>query len=207
MRNTRVGWVCGWLTVAVLIAEIALGSSFGGWLYKSKLTFSGYEGTETLKNFPALVVLSGDNIAGFDYADCLEGGADIRFTDSEDNEIPYEIESWNSDGESFLWVRVPELAIAEDCIYLYWGSTGAEAPTYSGEEGVWAGGYEAVWHMNESDPLDATGNNNDGTGKGGVPVVTAGVVGKALGFNSTSQDYVDCGNGLRMQKNDATLSS
>ena len=140
MKNTRAGWMRCWLAVAVLATGIAWGSPFGGWLYKSKLTFSGYEGTETLENFPALVVLSSDTISGFDHADCLEGGADVRFADAAGNEIPYEIESWNSEGVSHLWVRVPELASAEDYIYLHWGNNVAEAPVYGGEEQVWADG-------------------------------------------------------------------
>ncbi|NLL83430.1 MAG: hypothetical protein GX230_04220 [Lentisphaerae bacterium] len=79
MRNTRAGWVRGWLTVAVLATTMVFGSPFGDWMYKSKLIFSGYEGTETLKNFPALVVLSSDTISGFDHADCAAGGADSVF--------------------------------------------------------------------------------------------------------------------------------
>ena len=43
-----------------------------------RLTFSGYEGKETLKNFPALIKIP-DGLTGFDYRDSTVAGSDIAF--------------------------------------------------------------------------------------------------------------------------------
>ena len=49
--------------------------------YSHSLTvkFPGYTGIETLSNFPVLVRLP----AGFDYASCQAGGADLRFAGAD----------------------------------------------------------------------------------------------------------------------------
>ena len=80
------------------------------------VTFSvdGYTGTETLVNFPVLVrlaeydVSAQTGILGFSYDDCQEGGTDVRFFIGE-TELVREIDTWNPDGESLVWVRVPSL--------------------------------------------------------------------------------------------------
>ena len=74
--------------------------------HSMKLTFSGYTTGETLTNFPALV-----NLSPFVSGLCAApNGADLRFTDSDGSTvIPYEVEDWNTNGASVVWVRVPKL--------------------------------------------------------------------------------------------------
>ena len=65
------------------------------------ITISGYNKPETLTNFPLLVVLS-NNVAGsgFNYNDFLsQNGHDLRFYDSNNTELNYEIERWWSPDE------------------------------------------------------------------------------------------------------------
>jgi len=71
-------------------------------------TFASYRGASTLNDFPVAVRLS-QNITGFLYSECAANGADIRFTDDEGNLLPHEIETWNTSGESIVWVRLPAL--------------------------------------------------------------------------------------------------
>ena len=80
-------------------------------LFTKKCSFlvSGYTGTETLTDFPVLVRLSPASVHGFAYADCLFDGADLRFTDAAGELIPHEIDTWNTAGESLIWVKVPVL--------------------------------------------------------------------------------------------------
>jgi hypothetical protein len=40
-------------------------------------------------------------------------------------ELPYWVESWNPEGESRVWVRVPSIPPGESTIYLYYGNPGA----------------------------------------------------------------------------------
>ena len=136
------------LTGAMALASYA--ADFSTWGKKAAITFSGYTGAETLTNFPALVVLGTNSVSGFDYAELLEGGADLRFTDSSGLvELPYEIENWSPDGDSHVWVRVPELAGADTSIWAYWGMGVATAPDYSTIGGVWPAPFRGVWHLGE----------------------------------------------------------
>ena len=102
---------------------------------------TGYAGTTELEDFPVLVRLAAGSPAGFDYADCAPDGSDIRFADSDDNLIPHEIDTWNPEGESLIWVRVPVVADGT-AFTMYFGSS--DAMTLSDED-VWSR-YAAVVH-------------------------------------------------------------
>ena len=71
------------------------------WVYKTKITFSGYDKPETLINFPVLVKL-GPGITNFSYSQFPSptNPADLRFL-SEDgvSELDYEIEQWNTSAD------------------------------------------------------------------------------------------------------------
>lgn len=148
-----------------------------GWSWKATITFTGYPGGETLTNFPAMVVLGSDIIVGFDYADTLPNGADLRFSDSEGNEIPYEIDTWDTLCHSIVWVRVPELVDSNTYINVYWGNGGASTPAYTTDGSVWANGYVGVWHLSENDARDSSPYGNHGTAVGAVTGST-GVAGQ-----------------------------
>ena len=94
--------------------------ALGAWQRSMPIRFKGYEGATTLTNFPALIKLSdgcGNN--RFRYADCASGGADLLFTDASGAVLNHEIETWNTGGESHLWVQVPALA-RNTQITAYW---------------------------------------------------------------------------------------
>ena len=109
------------------------------------ITFSGYAGSGTLTDFPVLVRLS-PTLNGFDYSRCRAGGSDIRFVDAAGNLLSREIDTWNPNGESLVWVKVPSLAPSTTITCLY-GFAGA-APGSASD--VWSNGYAAVWHLGES---------------------------------------------------------
>ena len=93
----------------------------------AELACVGYKGETTLENFQALVKLSVSNGYGFDYADCAaQDGSDLWFTDSSGNVIAHEIDSWKQDGDSFIWVKIPQVAGTADASYptkitMHWG--------------------------------------------------------------------------------------
>jgi len=114
------------------------------------IRFSGYAGSSALTDFPALVKLS-TAIDGFSYSDFqLAGGGDLRFTDSDGNLIPHEIDTWDESGMSTVWVRVPSLTAATT-ITAYYGYHGEGVLPAVDSTNVWANGYVGVWHMKESD--------------------------------------------------------
>ena len=109
----------------VLAAAAAPAADFSGWNNYLQMKFSGYNRSETLTNFPALVIL-GSNVTGFVYNSLLSGAnADLRFTDdTQTNALNYQIDYWNTNGLSYVWVQVPQLT-NNTSIWAYWGKTQA----------------------------------------------------------------------------------
>ena len=61
----------------------------------------------SLADFPVLVRLS-TAIDGFSYSDFQQqDGVDLAFLDARGNVLAHEIDTWNTDGESLVWVKVP----------------------------------------------------------------------------------------------------
>ena len=116
---------------------------------------------EVLTDFPVLVRLS-TAIEGFDYADFQTADqSDFVFTDSRFHAMPHAVDEWHADGESLVWVFVPELR-RNTQIRLYYGSTddlGAVESRKPWKE------FAGVWHFNEGQhtvpAVDATGNGLD----------------------------------------------
>lgn len=87
---------------------------------KFSVTFPGVGSGVTLANFPVLVKLSASSPSGFRYADCAKAnGADLRFADENGNALDSEVEAWNPDGESLVWVKVPTLTSSTKIIGYY----------------------------------------------------------------------------------------
>ena len=119
---------------------------WGRYARQFSVTFSGAPAA-ALADFPVLVRLSEGSPVGFSYADCLRAnGGDLRFADAGGNLLPSEVDTWNTNGESLVWVKVPSLA-AGTRIKAYYGWGGA--PAVDGSK-VWDGDYVGVWHLGES---------------------------------------------------------
>ncbi|HRP36993.1 MAG TPA: DUF2341 domain-containing protein, partial [Candidatus Dojkabacteria bacterium] len=106
------------------------------WNYKKKFIINNTTAnlgvaSEQLVDFPVLVTLNSDN---FDYSKAKEDGGDLRFTDSDGiTSLNYQIETWNVEGDSFVWVKIPQVDINSDTdsFYLYYGNnvaTDASSP-------------------------------------------------------------------------------
>ena len=146
--------------------------------YKVQVTPSGYAGSETLRDFPALIRLSVAGVNGFSYnsflAKDLEGkstGYDLRAFDANGRILPYEIENWDPEGVSEIWVRTYDLNTS-NAITLAWGNsaeTDIEPYTYDGS--VWTNNFAGVYHMNKAvlgKQTDSAPNANHATDTGFV---------------------------------------
>jgi len=142
------------------------------------VALSGYDGNETLTNFPVLVRLSEATVPGLNIDLMSEDGADVRAYDLDGNELAFEVESWNRGGESLIWVKVPELKPVSEgvtSVLVGWGKTGART---TAAKDVWTE-YAAVWHMNDTATLgEAAGNGYNLTGA--TRTLKDGPVGKAI---------------------------
>lgn len=135
-----------------LLATTAYGASYAKY---ATLTVNGVPENTTLTDFPLLVRISVTSPSGFSYNDFMQQDySDLRFEDSAGHGLAYDIDTWNTSGESLVWVKVPTLA-KDDEITMRWGSA---APDTNDATNVWSN-YVFVWHGNGS------GTGQDATGK------------------------------------------
>lgn len=134
------------------------------WTRRRKLTFDNTAQGENLTDFPVLVALTDQDRIDYDHT--LDAGEDIRFVDADDTtRLAHEIEVWNEDGTSVVWVEVPRIdgGVDTDFIWMYYDNTVAtddqDAP------GVWSNHYQAVYHLHD-DLDDSSGSGYHGTNQG-----------------------------------------
>ncbi|MCD6414368.1 MAG: DUF2341 domain-containing protein [Candidatus Diapherotrites archaeon] len=128
--------------------------------YRMKITMNNSESTENLVDFPLLVKLTSSRI---DYS--RTSATDIRFYDADGSTLlPKETEEWNASGDSFIWVKVPQIdaGSTSDYIWAYYNcsNTNSDNPA-----SVWDSSFITVFHLNEDSGgvVDSTSNNYNGT--------------------------------------------
>jgi hypothetical protein len=144
----------------------------------------------TLTRVPVLVVLDSSSI---EYGRTAPDGVDLLFTSDAGDPIPYEIESWDPAGESYVWIQIDTLPASGDAsIIMRYDNAGA---TSSLEDPalLWAD-YEGVWHF-QSTPQDTADGLPDSTGAHhGTPAngwsssqLDTGLAGPAWRFDGTTK--------------------
>ena len=98
---------------------------------------------DTEAGVPVPVRLAENNPGGFSYADC--DPTQMRFGDENYAPIPFEVDTWNPQGESLVWVKVP-LAEGTKINLVYNGT----ATVANDPSAVW-GDYTGVWHFETLD--------------------------------------------------------
>lgn len=166
---------------------------------KFPLTFDGVTDGATLTDFPVLVRISeydeatGKGIRNFDYDGCLlPDGGDLRFADENGTLLMSEVDTWNANGESLVWVKIPALTKGTK-IWAYYGSKYAHAVN---PKDVWSNGFLGVWHLSAAGgsatqtQLDSVeGGNaftNTAANADGVLAGTNGIAGLAAAFHQRS---------------------
>ncbi|MDD4018884.1 MAG: DUF2341 domain-containing protein, partial [Kiritimatiellae bacterium] len=169
--NKRVAFLAALVTGCVGVWQCFAGTM--------EIRFPGYDRDETLADFPALVVLN-EGDAGFSYDGFLSPlGYDLRFSNAtETAELDYEIESWDPEGISHVWVRIPEFT-SNVMIRAYWGNPAAAGQPASCTNGaVWSSPYKGVWHLSPS-LADSTVYANNGYHPTNATLDVEGPVGRA----------------------------
>ncbi|RLI99262.1 MAG: hypothetical protein DRP06_03820 [Candidatus Aenigmatarchaeota archaeon] len=93
------------------------------WLYRKPINITEQSGN-TLIEYPFLITINTASLIsqGKMNSDC----SDIRFTDENDNEIPYWIESGCNSENTIIWIKVPSIpANSNTTIYVYYGNPNA----------------------------------------------------------------------------------
>ncbi|MEM7397236.1 MAG: DUF2341 domain-containing protein, partial [Verrucomicrobiota bacterium] len=104
-------------------------------------------------NFPVLLKLT-PSIPLFDYHHFAPNGVDLRFQNATlSSNLAYEIQHWNTNGDTFVWVRLPTLENGATHIWALWGDPGASATHGFTNRQVWSD-FLGVWHL-DGDARDA----------------------------------------------------
>ncbi|MCE9600503.1 MAG: DUF2341 domain-containing protein [Spirochaetia bacterium] len=138
---------------------------FSAWGKRRVLNIQNSGRAETLNDFPTLVVLNSTRI---DYNQTQNSGQDLRFVDNDGvTTISHQIETWNEAGNSYVWVRIPQVEASTnaDCIWMYYGN--ASAADGQNATNVWSSDFAGVFHLNSS-VADSTSNIANGVVTGGV---------------------------------------
>ena len=156
-------------------------------------TVAGYEGSSSLTGFPVLVRIAENSPAGFSYTNLHNGIAadlndvDIAFVGLDGAGLPYEIDTWNTNGTSLIWVKLPAMEQGSQFV-MCWGSDSSGRAVCSAKP--WSD-YTGVWHMNEAPAgvttiHDSTANELHGTAVETSSSKTDGMVGRARFITSNT---------------------
>lgn len=179
------------------VADVVNPSAFidpSAFTYCAPVTFPGYTiANDTQENFPVLVRLT-ETEGGFSYANASADGSDIRFALDDGTILNSEVSLWDPNGESLVWVSVPELAVGTE-IYLYWGGSHS-FPASQTDGSVWsAAGYFAVWHMDEDSTTtiakDSAGGAMEGTHVNTMPGQSDAKVGRSVRISSAGWNVAE----------------
>lgn len=164
---------------------------------RMNITFAGYTNSETLLDFPVMVRL-GSNIPGFSYSQFASpnNGADLRFAAADGRELPYQIDTWNPSGESYVWVQVPSIS-STNYITACWGNPADETTQPWTTNGtMWTtlndtNEFVLVYHLGQSGFPFADSTLKYPANSGVAPASTAGIVGNGNAFTGTQ--FMDAG--------------
>jgi hypothetical protein len=152
--------------------------------YRIKITFNNSASSENLTDFPVLVVLNPSRI---DYS--KTSPTDIRFYDGS-TLLKKETELWNALGNSYIWVKVPQIDNANtDYIYAYYNCSGSS--NLDDAASVWSG-FAMVQHLEETSGnlTDSTSNHNNGVPYG-VTLDSSGKVDGADYYNGNAYSVIN----------------
>ncbi|MBQ6923605.1 MAG: hypothetical protein IJQ73_03105 [Kiritimatiellae bacterium] len=171
-----------------------------------------------LTNFPVAVRISAARIKGFRYSD-IASPDDLLFSSTESKApYPFEVETWNPDGESVVWVRLP--LVCTNTQFRMSFNLPPNRPANPDSTNVWsAANYRAVWHMNEYDAEVLKQSDSSGNGFAATYTVsskcgltTSSAIGKAFYRTLDKNTVEQCAttpnltSTIKMNWNGATLS-
>ncbi len=141
MKSIIDAWIGKAMVLILAILGVFCDSSAG----QIAFTAIGYSGNEAVENFPALVRLS-EGLAGFSYEQCTD--KQLQFTDAAGTVLSHDVELWNPEGESLVWVKIPILT-KETRIILNYGETVAVENEDALRASVWSGA-SVVLHLGDA---------------------------------------------------------
>ncbi|MBK9262030.1 MAG: DUF2341 domain-containing protein [Polyangiaceae bacterium] len=149
-----------------------------------EITFDNQSGP-AIDDFPLLVRLDATRI---EYARTSPNGADLRFVDADGiTVLPHEVEAWNPDGISFVWVLVPDIdATSTDHIFMYYGDPAAGVAPDPLK--LWKS-FVGVYHLSGSTTVgfDNSPSAHHGTVNGNVTTDMNGRIGEGISLGGSGR--------------------
>jgi len=182
------------------LGSITIGYS-NGYSYRKSLIIDYTKVSATLTDFPVLISETKWYLKTIANGGLVVNGNDIIICSDVDGltKLSHEVESYNATtGEIVIWVKIPSLShTANTTIYLFYGNT-LISTSQEDIVNVWNSNFKGVWHVpSNSNLLDSTSNNNDGTGIN-TPSSVAGKINGGLGLASASSQYINAGAGATL---------
>ena len=161
---------------------------YSAWRFSSEIAFPGYTGSSQISDFPVYLEFN-NSLSGFNYEQFSSPfGYDLRFVMVDGNEeIEYEVVSWNPGGISSFWLNLPRLD-DNTTIKALWGNQNALVqPEYSKDGRIW-NGYHGVWHMDGTadDLVKESKSSFHGTPNNFGTLREPGLIGTALSFDGVN---------------------
>ncbi|MBW6502201.1 MAG: DUF2341 domain-containing protein, partial [Bacteroidales bacterium] len=188
-------------SATLVIPEVTL-----GYKYSMDIALNPASGSSDLTDFPVLISFENPLLSSSENGGHLTSlnGFDVIFTDPEGSKLDHQLEYYNPlSGRFVAWVRIPVLSNTSATIIkmLYGNPAVSSDPSVSS---VWISSYKGVWHLNDADYSDASGNSNDGTANATTNV--DGKIAGGKGFNGVSSYIQVPVNGFVPNDNNQTIS-
>jgi len=117
--------------------------------------------------------------------------------------LNFEIEKWNTSGDSFVWVQLPLLYNGMNGVVAEWGNPDeTNLPAYTSDGSTWSQNYEGVWHLHELNSIckDSSPNANNGSFNNVTHVFDGQVDGADDFDGTTSSINIPSDTTLRLEK-------
>lgn len=117
--------------------------------YAKKIEFSVSDeiattlGAATMTDFPVLVRLSSAAVENYDASAFAHNGRDLYFEDENGTALSFELDTFDSAGETLVWVKIPSFSASTKFTCYY----GGPENILNNPTDVWTG-YLGVWHYN-----------------------------------------------------------
>ena len=150
-----------------------------------------------LSNFVVPIRVSEERMPGFYYKEASP--TNLVFIDDAGTLLSYDVDTWNTSGESVVWVKLVTLPTEGRTVTMYWNLREGQSPPENNSTDVWSD-YAGVWHMGMvgTSVKDSAGDS-DGTLTGSATLSTEGLFGAAASLPNAGA-YIDCGTKLANTK-------
>jgi len=126
------------------------------WTKRLRLRFYTHDYQHSLERFSFPVQL---DPTSFDYGGARPDGADLRFVDHLFNVLPHQVERWNPQGRSTLWVTVSDVPAHDPAraLFIYFGNPAADTLAAGS---AWPAEYALVELMGEGSGAAAVSDSS-----------------------------------------------